>query len=807
MSLSSGHVLYRRLPVVLILLVAAFFRLHQLDTLPPALFHDEAVNGLDALNVLRTGHVPIFFAANNGREPLLIYLQTISLALWGSRAFSMRLISAFIGLITVAQLVSMTRAFWPRKPYGLALLASLILAVSYWHVHFSRMAFRAILMLPLLNFALWAFWRGWQTKRWRYFALSGVTFGLALYTYLPARLIPLIIVGSLGLVMLTNWRPLAHRVVIKPLLFGSVLVALTGLLVFAPLGIYFSNHAADFSARTQQVSILSISAASGRPLPLVLLEHIWQTIRLFVDQGHPSPVLNLPSRPILDGLSQLGLALGLLLVWRWRQPVHSFLLLWLAIMLLPTILSNEPGHPLRAIGTLTPVALLTAVGLAELADWAARRWRRPRLAGVFILAAVGLFSGFTTYHDYFQVWGRSPATVQAFHTAYAQIGQQLPALEAPAFMATEVFHHPTTQFALQAAREGNAGQGTLTLPGKTAVSLAPSHLCYLQPEMLLWQKDTIYALPPNQTAGLQADAPGAPLYDAQERVIAWQKRLNLNLEGETAVWPHLVSANFNNQWCLLAFNVQPANDHQPGSDLQLILYWQRLSQAETNYHLEITLGNSFGETWTLITAPQVSSLPAFGAINQQTYHLTIPETAVLPGKFRFRLNLLDPAANHYIPLMDSFNLPYTSPATTAYATLGQGQVNLATLTQPLMFTYSDPPLLRLLGYTANSDTAGLTLYWQSLQPADKNYSVFVHLLDENGKLLGQHDGEPGNGRLPTSMWLPGEILADSHPLTLPGSGPYTLAVGVYDWQTGQRLPVTDAAERRLPDDQALIIEP
>jgi 4-amino-4-deoxy-L-arabinose transferase-like glycosyltransferase len=195
MSSRSSFALPRLLAAVFILLIAVFFRLHQLDALPPALFHDEAVNGLDALTVLRTGQTPVFFAANNGREPLLIYLQTLSLALWGQQAFSMRLVSAFIGVITVAQVMGMTRSFWPRQPYRLALLAGLILAVSYWHVHFSRIAFRAILMLPLLNFTLWAFWRGWQRRRWRYFVLSGLAFGLTLYTYLPARLIPLIIFG------------------------------------------------------------------------------------------------------------------------------------------------------------------------------------------------------------------------------------------------------------------------------------------------------------------------------------------------------------------------------------------------------------------------------------------------------------------------------------------------------------------------------------------------------------------------------------------------------------------------------------
>jgi hypothetical protein len=381
----------------------------------------------------------------------------------------------------------------------------------------------------------------------------------------------------------------------------------------------------------------------------------------------------------------------------------------------------------------------------------------------------------------------------------------LSALTAPGLLAADVFAHPTTQFALQTTGAATARQRP-PVQEETAVSLSPAYLCRIQPDMLLWQGETVYALPPDQiqTAWLQAAAPGAPLMDDQERVIAWETKVDVDREAETAVWPHLIGANFNNQWCLLAFDLEPAHSHLPGSELQLVLYWQRLSEIATDYHLEITLEDSQGEKWTIPAIPQWDSSPDFGAVGRQSYHLTLPETAVFPGKFRFRLNLFDPTTHEVAPLMDSFNLPYTSPAVTDYATLGQQGIEEESGVQPAAFTFGDPPLFRLVGL--KTDAEDLTLYWQSLRPADKNYSVFLHLLDESGKLAAQHDGEPGNGRLPTSMWLPGEILGDLHPLTLPDAGLYNLAVGVYDWQTGQRLPVTDALGQRLPDDQA-VLEP
>ncbi len=87
----------------------------------------------------------------------------------------------------------------------------------------------------------------------------------------------------------------------------------------------------------------------------------------------------------------------------------------------------------------------------------------------------------------------------------------------------------------------------------------------------------------------------------------------------------------------------------------------------------------------------------------------------------------------------------------------------------------------------------LTLLWQSLQPVTTDYQVFVHLLDAQGNKLLQRDGQPVVWLRPTSTWQPGEIIADRYGLLLPATMPagrYTLAVGLYDPVTGQRLAVS-----------------
>lgn len=106
----------------------------------------------------------------------------------------------------------------------------------------------------------------------------------------------------------------------------------------------------------------------------------------------------------------------------------------------------------------------------------------------------------------------------------------------------------------------------------------------------------------------------------------------------------------------------------------------------------------------------------------------------------------------------------------------------------------DPPP----GSIPSSQPFPLTLYWHLPEGQVANdYTVFVHLLAEDGRLLAQHDGTPNAGQRPTSEWLPGEYVIDSHELTWRETGytgPARIAVGMYDPLTGARLALDDGAD-------------
>jgi hypothetical protein len=100
------------------------------------------------------------------------------------------------------------------------------------------------------------------------------------------------------------------------------------------------------------------------------------------------------------------------------------------------------------------------------------------------------------------------------------------------------------------------------------------------------------------------------------------------------------------------------------------------------------------------------------------------------------------------------------------------------------------------------DSLAITLSWQPYGFVMQDYNVGVYLLGPQGFVETQHDGPPQGGFTSTSRWSPVEIYLDNHGLILPGdleAGDYQLALAVYDWRTGQRLPVYDSTGQSLGD--------
>ena len=120
-------------------------------------------------------------------------------------------------------------------------------------------------------------------------------------------------------------------------------------------------------------------------------------------------------------------------------------------------------------------------------------------------------------------------------------------------------------------------------------------------------------------------------------------------------------------------------------------------------------------------------------------------------------------------------------------------------------TWADTVLLHGFDLQQSIEALELTVYWQALQEMDISYKVFVHLIDPaSGRHIAQDDAVPRRWKYPTTEWTRNEVVDDTILLPLDGvpQGRYDLVIGLYDPETGERLPAFSAQGTRYPDDAA-----
>ena len=321
------------LAVLLILAVAAVFRLWQLASVPPGLFGDEAVNGLDALDAL-AGRASVFYSANYGREGLAMLLFAAGIEAWGPTALALRLPTALGGIATALATYWLGRELLAGTRYRgvlVPLLAALLLSASFWHVYTSRYAERLIFTPLLAALAFAAFWRaanvtqrGGARAAWPWFLLSGLFLGLSVHFYSISRLLPVFLgiylLVQAGYLWLATRSPRSGRradpgqSLLRRAFWPLVGLYGVALLVFAPLGLYFLRNPGSFTQRAQVVSAFNPQLSSGGTLA-VIFQAGMANLRQFVvpGAGDTAPFFNLPGRAVFDPLTAALAIAGLLL--------------------------------------------------------------------------------------------------------------------------------------------------------------------------------------------------------------------------------------------------------------------------------------------------------------------------------------------------------------------------------------------------------------------------------------------------------------------------------------------------------------
>ncbi|MEI6690147.1 MAG: glycosyltransferase family 39 protein [bacterium] len=213
--------------LLIILIVAATFRLIGLTMAPPGLNWDEVSIGYNAYSILKTGRdewgefLPLAFKAfGEVKLPGMIYASIPAIALFGETDFGVRATPAIIGIIGVCLIYFLGKELFGKKEYGL--VSAALLAISPWGVHFSRVSFEAGLAMVLTMFSVYCLLRAKEKPSYFWPAMLAAVF--ALYTYNSVRiLLPLLFLSYLvlGIIKITKSNT---KTLISVIVVGLILV-------------------------------------------------------------------------------------------------------------------------------------------------------------------------------------------------------------------------------------------------------------------------------------------------------------------------------------------------------------------------------------------------------------------------------------------------------------------------------------------------------------------------------------------------------------------------------------------------------
>lgn len=390
--------------LVVILVLAAVLRLYKLSDFPAGLNADEAALGYNAYSLLLTGKDenghpwPVNLESFGDFKPAgYAYLLIPFIKVFGLTEFAVRLPSALFGILGVLFIYLLTKELI-NEDY--ALIATLMLAISPWHLHFSRGGWEVNVATTMLLIGIWSFIKWLKNPKFLWLGICGLGFVLSMYTYQSARVIaPLL---GIGLFILYFKQLLKY-----PKQIFWAFLTLTLILTPLAISIFRSDSTSRFSGvglladvgplnRAQELrgqhanwnSPLS-KAFHNRPVLYIIAflknysDHFFGNF-LFVN-GDIIERNRVPETGLLYLTDFIFVALGI--VWLIRHPGKFSRIIWLWLLVAPvaSALTFQTPHALRAHSMVIPLTILVALGLKRLV------LLRTNLNRIVLIVVVGMY--------------------------------------------------------------------------------------------------------------------------------------------------------------------------------------------------------------------------------------------------------------------------------------------------------------------------------------------------------------------------------------------------------------------------------
>ncbi|MCI0475878.1 MAG: hypothetical protein L0Y55_06485, partial [Anaerolineales bacterium] len=237
---------------------------------------------------------------------------------------------------------------------------------------------------------------------------------------------------------------------------------------------------------------------------------------------------------------------------------------------------------------------------------------------------------------------------------------------------------------------------------------------------------------------------------------------------------------------------------QPGKAMRVLVYYRALARMFPMYSTMLSVHDSAGKL--------IGDYEGFpGSYFFPTYRWQSDDysrsawTLDLPADLPVGLYTLD--LYWYVYDLDTRKSDYTRESHLALGGIRVGDFGVAQIEHARNARVGDA--ISFLGWNgaraiARGQTLSLDLIWRADRARGESYTVFVHLVDANGRVVADADSPPFSGLFTTERWQVGEVLRDRHALKIPNDlapGDYAVEIGMYLPATGARLPVDGAADK------------
>ncbi len=386
--------------LVAVIVLAAVVRMVGVGDNPPGFFTDEASVGYNAYSILKTGKDehgdswPVLFRAfGEYKLPVYIYSLVPFIAGLGLDETAVRLASATYGTLAVFTTYLLAGALFRKRSVGLA--AALFLAITPWHIHYSRTGFGELVsFLPFLTLGLYLFLLG--VRKNELWPLAGAVLGITLYTYRAAW----VVLPPLFLVLAVLYRKELQKGWRMSLLALGILV-LFGL----PIVWHLLSGSGD---RSQDAGLLSLNLGAWDTFKRFVTEYrSYFSLAFLFDHADNGAITRhyLPGFGLLYRVQLPFLVVGLLGLLLNPRRENLVALALLAVYPLSGALGNESLISSRTIMGSVVFAMITAYGLILVVS-GLRQLNRPYgqavvgtvLVIVALLSSVAFASYLGRYH-------------------------------------------------------------------------------------------------------------------------------------------------------------------------------------------------------------------------------------------------------------------------------------------------------------------------------------------------------------------------------------------------------------------------